>query len=563
MDFLLQNLGQLWMPIVALVIVLSIIGLGAGMIWGRRKTADLKARAEKRTQRMVKELEVQGKATVLEEKRKWHQIRADQEEEMAAKQTAIDERDEELAYREKEFDQRSETVQIREEDLSVREDEVNDLNARLKSQEIRLKQTSTEYRTRLESLSRLTAEEAKKQLYDEMIHDVKQEAEYKVREIIESVRTNANREAKKIIALAIDRCAVDQSTQSSVAVVPLPNDQIKARIIGKDGRNIRTFEAASEVKVMVDDTPEAVVISCFDPIRREVARAAMTELVSSGKITQTRIEEVIERAKGKVEKRLLSEGQETVNLLKLEPMHDEIKKMLGRLRFRSSYGQNALEHSKEVAFLTGMMAAELGMDEILARRCGLLHDVGKALDHEMEGSHPEIGLEYAERYGEPEEVKNAIVAHHNDEDEEITSPITFLVSAADAISGARPGARRNDPEDFIKRVIALEELARSFDGVAEAYAINAGREIRVMVKTEEVDDAQTHVLAFEMAQKIRNDLTYPGHIKVTVIRGKIAQEWTSDPGGNQQKQRGGGRRRQHGRRDQRPSRASGSHAAAG
>jgi ribonuclease Y len=563
MDFLLQNLGQLWMPIVALVIVLSIIGLGAGMIWGRRKTADLKARAEKRTQRMVKELEVQGKATVLEEKREWHQIRADQEEEMAAKQTAIDERDEELAYREKEFDQRSETVQIREEDLSVREDEVNDLNARLKSQEIRLKQTSTEYRTRLESLSRLTAEEAKKQLYDEMIHDVKQEAEYKVREIIESVRTNANREAKKIIALAIDRCAVDQSTQSSVAVVPLPNDQIKARIIGKDGRNIRTFEAASEVKVMVDDTPEAVVISCFDPIRREVARAAMTELVSSGKITQTRIEEVIERAKGKVEKRLLSEGQETVNLLKLEPMHDEIKKMLGRLRFRSSYGQNALEHSKEVAFLTGMMAAELGMDEILARRCGLLHDVGKALDHEMEGSHPEIGLEYAERYGEPEEVKNAIVAHHNDEDEEITSPITFLVSAADAISGARPGARRNDPEDFIKRVVALEELARSFDGVAEAYAINAGREIRVMVKTEEVDDAQTHVLAFEMAQKIRNDLTYPGHIKVTVIRGKIAQEWTSDPGGNQQKQRGGGRRRQHGRRDQRPSRASGSHAAAG
>ncbi len=563
MDFILLNLGQLWMSIVALVIVFSIIGLGAGMIWGRRKTAELKARAEKRTQRMVKELEVQGKATALEEKQKWHQIRADQEEEMAAKQTAIDERDEELAYREKESDQRSETVHTREEDLSVREDEVNDLNARLKSQEIRLKQTSTEYRTRLESLARLTAEEAKKQLYDEMIHDVKQEAEYKVREIIESVRTNANREAKKIIALAIDRCAVDQSTQSSVAVVPLPNDQIKARIIGKDGRNIRTFEAASEVKVMVDDTPEAVVISCFAPIRREVARAAMTELVSSGKITQTRIEEVIERAKGKVEKRLLSEGQETVDLLKLEPMHDEIKKLLGRLRFRTSYGQNAVEHSKEVAFLTGMMAAELGMDEILARRCGLLHDVGKALDHEMEGSHPEIGLDYAERYGEPEEVKNAIVAHHNDEDEEITSPITFLVSAADAISGARPGARRNDPEDYIKRVIALEELARSFDGVAEAYAINAGREIRVMVKTEEVDDAQTHVLAFEMAQKIRNDLTHPGHVKVTAIRGKIAQEWTSDPGGNQQKQRGGGRRRQHGRRDQRPSRSSGSHAAAG
>jgi ribonuclease Y len=563
MDFLLQNLAQLWMPIVALVIILSGIGLAAGAIWGRSKAADLEARVEKRAQRTVKELEAQGKAAILEEKRKWHQTRSAQEEEMAAKQGAIDGSDEDLALREKEFEERNEAAQTKEEQLTGREEELNQLTGRLKLQETKLTQASTDYRTRLESLAKLTAEEAKKQLYDEMVQDVKLEAEYKVREIMESARTNATRDAKNIIALAIDRCAADHSTQSSVAVVPLPNDQIKARIIGKDGRNIRTFEAASEVKVMVDDTPEAVVISCFEPIRREVARMAMTELVSSGKITQTRIEEVIEREKKQIEKRLLAEGQETVETLKLEPMHDEIKKMLGRLRFRSSYGQNALEHSKEVAFLTGMMAAELGLDELLARRCGLLHDVGKALDHEMEGSHPEIGLAYAERYGEPEEVKNAIVAHHNDEDEEIITPITFLVSAADAISGARPGARRNDPEDYVKRVVALEELAQGFDGVAEAYAINAGREIRVMVRPEQVDDGQTHVLAFEIAQKIRNDLTYPGNIKVTVIRGKIAQGWTNNPEGNQQQQRSSGRRRQYGRRGQRPSRASGGHAAAG
>ena len=239
-------------------------------------------------------------------------------------------------------------------------------------------------------------------------------------------------------------------------------------------------------------------------------------------------------------------------------MHPEMMKLVGRLRFRSSYGQNALDHSKEVAFLTGMMATEIGLDELLARRCGLLHDVGKALDHEMEGSHPEIGLAFAEKYGEPEEVKNAIIAHHNDENEEITSPITFLVAAADAISGARPGARRNDPEDYVRRVVELEELARAFDGVADAYAINAGREIRVMVRPDQVDDDRTHTLASEISQKIRNDLTYPGHIKVTVIREKIAHRMTN----KRDDQQHGGRRRSYGRnRNRRHAPASSGQAA--
>ena len=543
MDFPLENLNGFVLPLAALTAISGVVGLVIGMLWRRSRAGEMEEKARKRAQRLFKEMEVQRRAELLEEKRKWHDAREAQEEEINGRQSALESQEQDMMDREKQYERRHDNLKDREDQTSLREDELEKLEEKLTTQEIRLKESTSEYRNRLESLARLTAEEAKQQLHDELIRDVKQEAEHRVRDILKTAQTNANREARKIVTLAISRCAADQSTQTSVAVVPLPNDQIKARIIGKDGRNIRTFEAGSEVKVMVDDTPEAVVISCFDPIRREIARTAMTDLVSNGKITQSRIEEVITRAREQIDSRLLSEGQQTVNQLKLKSMHPEMMKLVGRLRFRSSYGQNALDHSKEVAFLTGMMAVEIGLDEMLARRCGLLHDVGKALDHEMEGSHPEIGLAFAEKYGEPEEVKNAIIAHHNDENEEITSPITFLVAAADAISGARPGARRNDPEDYVRRVVELEELARSFDGVADAYAINAGREIRVMVRPDQVDDGRTHTLACEISQKIRNDLTYPGHIKVTVIREKIAHRTTNKRDDQQQ----GGRRRSYGR----------------
>lgn len=543
MDFPFENLNGFLLPLAALTAISGVVGLVIGMLWRRSKAGEMEEKARKRAQRLFKEMEVQRRAELLEEKRKWHDAREAQEEEINGRQSALESQEQDMMDREKQYERRHDNLKDREDQTSLREDELEKLEEKLTTQEIRLKESTSEYRNRLESLARLTAEEAKQQLHDELIRDVKQEAEHRVRDILKTAQTNANREARKIVTLAISRCAADQSTQTSVAVVPLPNDQIKARIIGKDGRNIRTFEAGSEVKVMVDDTPEAVVISCFDPIRREIARTAMTDLVSNGKITQNRIEEVITQAREQIDSRLLSEGQQTVNQLKLKSMHPEMMKLVGRLRFRSSYGQNALDHSKEVAFLTGMMAVEIGLDEMLARRCGLLHDVGKALDHEMEGSHPEIGLAFAEKYGEPEEVKNAIIAHHNDENEEITSPITFLVAAADAISGARPGARRNDPEDYVRRVVELEELARSFDGVADAYAINAGREIRVMVRPDQVDDGRTHTLACEISQKIRNDLTYPGHIKVTVIREKIAHRTTNKRDDQQQ----GGRRRSYGR----------------
>lgn len=558
MEFPLENLNGLLLPLAALTVISGLVGLVIGMLWRRSKAGEMEEKAQKRAQRLFKEMEVQRRAEMLEEKRKWHDAREAQEEEINRRQSALVSQEQDMMDREKECEQRYDNLKDREDQTSQREDELEKTEERLNAQEVRLKESASEYRNRLESLARLTSEEAKQQLHDELIRDVKQEAEHQVRDILKTAQTNANREARKIVTLAISRCAVDQSTQTSVAVVPLPNDQIKARIIGKDGRNIRTFEAASEVKVMVDDTPEAVVISCFDPIRREIARTAMADLVSNGKITQSRIEEIIGRAQEQIDSRLLSEGQQAVNELKLKSMHPEMMKLVGRLRFRSSYGQNALDHSKEVAFLTGMMAVEIGLDEPLARRCGLLHDVGKALDHEMEGSHPEIGLAFAEKYGEPEEVKNAIIAHHNDENEEITSPITFLVAAADAISGARPGARRNDPEDYVRRVVELEELARSFDGVADAYAINAGREIRVMVRPDQVDDDRTHTLASEISQKIRNDLTYPGHIKVTVIREKIAHRMTNKRDDHQS----GGRRRSYGRnRNRRHAQASSGQAA--
>lgn len=559
MTFFMENIDQLWLPLLAAAAIVGGVCLGLSIVWGRRKKGDLESRAEKRALRMVKEMEAQGKTSLLDEKRVWHETRASHEKELTDQRLQIEENEQNMVLREKEFEERLEQTAITEDRLSILEEDLGVKEKRVQTQEQRLAESTNEYRSRLETIAKLSVEEAREQLHKELMGEVKQQAAQKLRDLMDQTREDASREAKKVIALAINRCAADQSTQSSVAVVPLPNEQIKARIIGKDGRNIRTFESTSGVKVMVDDTPEAVVISCFDPIQREIARTSMEQLVSTGKITQNRIEEVIAKSREELEERIMKEGTAAVKELKLEPMHKDLINLVGRLRFRTSYGQNALFHSKEVAYLTGMMAVEIGIDQSLARRCGLLHDIGKAVDHEMEGSHPEIGLAYAKRCGESMEVQNAIEAHHHDEEAEVTSPITFLVAAADAISGARPGARRNDPEDYTKRVVELEELAKSFPGVADVYAINAGREVRVMVKPDEVDDDTANILAFDIAQKIRSELTYPGQIKVVVIRGKIAHGWTNQAEGKRQE-----RKKHYGRnRGNRQQKSSGGHAAAG
>ncbi len=371
MTFFIENIDRLWLAVVVIAGAVGVVSLGLFTVWGRRKHADLDARAEKRALRMVKEMEAQGKTSLLEEKREWHKTRANQESELTSKRLETESADQALAMKQKELDRQLEEAGLKADRLTILEEDVAAEENRIQQQEQRLSESTAEYRRRLENIAKLSAEEARQELREELMGQVKQQAAQKLRDLMDHTKEDAAREAKKVISLAINRCAVDQSTQSSVAVVPLPNEQIKARIIGKDGRNIRTFEATSGVKVMVDDTPEAVVISCFDPIQREIARTAMEQLVSTGKITQNRIEDVIGKSKEQLEERIMKEGNTAIEELGLEPMHKDIINLVGRLRFRTSYGQNALFHSKEVAYLTGMMAVEIGIDQSLARRCGL------------------------------------------------------------------------------------------------------------------------------------------------------------------------------------------------
>jgi len=353
-----------------------------------------------------------------------------------------------------------------------------------------------------------------------LMQNLEAQARHEASQLIKSIRDeakeNAEREAKQIIVQAIQRYAGEHTAETTVSVVPLASDELKGRIIGREGRNIRAFEAATGVEVLIDDTPEAIVISAFDPVRREIARMAMERLVADGRIQPARIEEVIEKAKGEVERSIKEAGEAVTLEVGVPGLHPELINLLGRLKYRTSYGQNVLQHSKEVAFLASTMAGELELDQALAKRAGLLHDIGKAVDHSVEGTHSQIGMDLAKKYGENAIVVNAIGAHH--EDIEAISSISVLVAAADAISGARPGARRESLEAYIKRLEKLEEVAYSFKGVNKAYAIQAGREVRIIVTPEEVNDARTVDMANEIAQKIESSLQYPGQIKVTVIR---------------------------------------------
>jgi ribonuclease Y len=401
------------------------------------------------------------------------------------------------------------------------------VDARLKQQGQELDQILQDQRARLERISGMNAEHAREMMLDAIRTELQRTATEIGREKVEQAKEQAEREAKKIIALAIERCSTDQTVQSSISVVPLPDDDIKGRIVGKEGRNIISFEAATGVKVIVNDTPEAVVLSSFDPIKRDVARLAMEHLVRDGRISPGRVEEVVAECEKKIQGLIEEEGKRAVREVGVEDLHPELVKLVGKLKYRTSYGQSMLGHCKEVAILAGAMASELRLNERLARRCALLHDIGKSVDHEQEGTHTDIGVELARKYGEGPEVVNAILYHH--EQAEATSPISFLVKAADAISSSRPGARRDDAEGYIKRVRDLEELARSFQGVRDAYAINAGREVRVMANAGRITDEAAKNLSFEIAQKIREEMTYPGEIQVTVIRQTVATEWVGRP----------------------------------
>lgn len=508
-----------------------IIALGCAVIFGivaffagighRKKVAEsVIGSAEQEAKRIVsdaiKAAEAKKKETILEGKDEIHRQRTESERE-------LNERRKEVQRQERRIQQKEETLDKKLEGLESKE---NAINAKNKKADERLAEAEAVKKSQFDMLERIsgfTVEQAKEYMLKSLEDKLTHEKAVKVREFEQQAREEAENNAREIISLAIQRCAADHVAEATISVVPLPNDDMKGRIIGREGRNIRAIETMTGVDLIIDDTPEAITLSCFEPVRREVARIALERLISDGRIHPARIEETIEKARREVDATIKQEGERAVIEAGVNGIHPELIKLLGRLRYRTSYGQNVLNHSLEVAYLCGIMASELGLDPTLARRAGLLHDIGKALDHEIEGSHVDIGVDVARKYKESEAVVHAIQAHHGDV--EAKTIIACLVQAADAISAARPGARRENLENYIKRLEKLESVASSFNGVERCYAIQAGREIRIMVKPEVVNDDRMVLLAREICDKIEQDLEYPGQIKVNIIRESRAIEY--------------------------------------
>jgi len=414
-----------------------------------------------------------------------------------------------LVQKEESLDKKSAFIEKKEEEIKVKENEVD------KSSE-KLKELFNKQLQELERLSGMTSEEAKELLLSRVKEEIKHEMAVMIKDMESKAKEDADKKAREIVTLAVQKCAADHAAESTVSVVSLPNDEMKGRIIGREGRNIRTLETLTGIDLIIDDTPEAVILSGFDPIRREIARIALEKLISDGRIHPARIEEMVNKAQQEIEVEIREQGEQATFETGVHGVHPEVVKLLGRLRYRTSYGQNVLKHSIEVCHLAGVMASELGLDIKLAKRSGLLHDIGKAVDHEVEGPHVVIGSELAKKFKESPEVINAIAAHHGDEDFKTMEAV--LIQAADAISASRPGARRETLEAYIKRLEKLEEIADSFEGVDKAFAIQAGREIRIMVKPEKIDDNITAKVARDIVKKIEDELEYPGQVKVTVIR---------------------------------------------
>ncbi len=506
-----------------------IVGGAVFFIWGitkqrkdavnleaaRAQAEEITKEAQKRSQLVVKEAELKAKDMVVGAK-------ADAEREMRDRRREIAAIEQKLEAREETFEKRQEAFERREADLNRRDQSLRTREKSLTDKEEVLQAHIDEARTKLEAVAGLTREEAKRSLMDEMIGQARTDAAKHIRIVEEEAREEADRRAKRVIAIAIERLAGEFVAERTVSVIPLPNDEMKGRIIGREGRNIRAIEAATGVDIIIDDTPEAVVISCHNPIRREIARVALMQLISDGRIHPGRIEEVVRKAEQQVEESIREAGQRAIIEVGVHGIHPELVKLLGMLKFRYSYAQNVLMHSIEAAFIAGAMAAELGLNEKQARRAALLHDIGKALTHEVEGSHALIGGEIARKYGESAKIVNAIAAHHEEvKAETILAPI---VDAADALSGARPGARREVLESYVKRLEDLETIAKSFKGVEKCFAVQAGREMRVIVEPSQISDEDTSMLARDVARKIETDMTYPGQIRVTVIRETRATE---------------------------------------
>lgn len=507
---------DLWLAIVLIIvfaIIAGIVAFYAGINYRKKVAESQIGSAEKEAERIVEaakeSAEAKKKESILEGKDEIHRLRNEADKE-------LNERRREIQRQERRIQQKEETLEKKMTSLEAKDET---LNKKLKGADDKLaeaEKVKTAQIEVLETISKFTSEQAKDYLLKTLENELVHEKSVKVLDYEQKTRDECEKKAREIISLAIQRVAADHVTEATVSVVPLPNDEMKGRIIGREGRNIRAIETLTGVDLIIDDTPEAITLSCFEPVRREIARVMLEKLISDGRIHPARIEEMYEKARREVENTIKEEGERAVIEAGVNGIHPELIKLLGRLRYRTSYGQNVLNHSLEVAYLAGIMASELGLDPTLARRAGLLHDIGKALDHEIEGSHVEIGVDVARKYKESETVVHAIHAHHGDV--EAKTVIACIVQAADAISAARPGARRENLENYIKRLEKLEKIASSFDGVERSFAIQAGREIRIIVKPEKIKDDQMVLLARDICRKIESDVEYPGQIKVNIIR---------------------------------------------
>jgi ribonucrease Y len=508
--------------------VLVIIASAAFFVFGKRAGRDselqtqrlAKSTSEETAKRIVGDAEREAdslrKSAVIAGKEELIKAREDWEIEARRRREEVEREEKRIQERETQLDRKVDVLEQRERDLGRRASELGRKEKTIAEREQELDRMVSEERRRLEALAGLSAQEAKAELIHRLEQEAEADAANRLREIRETARRNAEREAKKIVALAVQRIAAEHTAEIAVSAVSLPNDEMKGRIIGREGRNIRAFELATGVDVIIDDTPDTVVVSCFDPVRREVARLALEKLVADGRIHPGRIEEVVAKSRKEVDAGIIETGEQAAYETGITGLHPEIIKLIGRMKWRTSYGQNILSHSKEVAYLAGIMAAELGLDVAMAKRGALLHDIGKVLTHEHEGTHVQLGVEMATKYGENPLVVNCIAAHHDDVPHE--SEVSVLVQAADAISGSRPGARREAFETYVKRLEGLERIASSYRGVDRVFAIQAGREIRVVVTPDDIDDARMSSLSEEIARRIEGELQYPGQIKVVVIR---------------------------------------------
>lgn len=516
--------------VIALVlfVVVGVVGFVAGRASGRKQELAEQKRAgttaEASAARILdearREAETLRKSAVVAGKEEALQLREQHEQEFRERRGELEREEKRILEREVQLDRAREAVEARESEVQARSRENQEreqgLQVKLKEREQELERALADETRKLEQIAGLSVGQAKAELMRRVEDEALADAANRLREIRESAKRNADREARKIVALAVQRIAVDTTAETTVSSVALPNDEMKGRIIGREGRNIRAFELATGTDVIIDDTPDTVVVSCFDPVRRETARLALEKLVADGRIHPGRIEEVVAKAKSEVEEAILETGEQAAYEVGVTGLHPELIKLIGRMKWRTSYGQSILAHSKEVAWLAGMMAAELGLDVALARRGALLHDIGKVLTHEHEGTHVQLGVEVATKYGENPLVVNCIAAHHDDVPHE--SEVSVLVQAADAISGSRPGARREAFETYVKRLEGIERIASGYRGVERVFAIQAGREVRVLVTPEQVDDVRMTALSDEIARRIESELQYPGQIKVVVIR---------------------------------------------